>query len=141
MKRILLLRKTTSDQGTFGSIHLENLTLFSGELPWLDNRPNVSCIPTGVYQCVYTPSARFKRRLYAVTSVQGRAGVRFHSANLMGNTTLGYKAQLNGCIALGEKLGTIEGQRAILLSASAMRKFETALNYEPFELEVIEEYV
>lgn len=59
----------------------------------------------------------------------------------MGNTTLGYKAQLNGCIALGEKLGTIEGQRAILLSASAMRKFETALNYEPFELEVIEEYV
>jgi len=74
--------------------------------------------------------------MYLVNGVKDRAGIRIHSANLMGDDTKGYKRQLNGCIALGERLGSIDKQKALLLSAPAIRHFETLLNGEPFELEI-----
>jgi hypothetical protein len=74
--------------------------------------------------------------MYLVDGVKDRGGIRLHSANFMGDDTKGYKRQLNGCIALGEKLGVMGGQKALLLSAPAMRRFETLLAGEPFELEI-----
>jgi hypothetical protein len=44
---------------------------------------------------------------------------------------------LNGCIAIGEKLGWMSGQKALLLSAPAVRRFETHMNKQPFELEIV----
>lgn len=67
-----------------------------------------------------------------------RAGIRLHPANLMGDTALGLRSQLNGCIAIGERLGWLEGQKALLLSAPAVRRFETAMNRQPFELEILD---
>ena len=134
---ITLVRHESTDQGTFGVIKINELILFTGELPNRENKANISCIPTGKYRCVWTFSPRFKRFMYLVESVPQRAGVRKHAANLMGDASLGYKAQLNGCIALGEKLGWIEGQKALLLSAPAMRRFETYMERKPFELEIV----
>lgn len=54
----------------------------------------------------------------------------------MGNVDAGYKAQLNGCIALGERLGWIDGQKALLLSAPAMRRFEAYMQGRSFTLEI-----
>ena len=54
----------------------------------------------------------------------------------MGDKTKGYRCQLNGCIALGERLGYIDGQKALLLSAPAMRRFLDAARGEPFTLEI-----
>ncbi len=55
----------------------------------------------------------------------------------MGDATLGYRSHLNGCIALGEKLGTIDNQKAILLSTSAIRKFEKLMDGQNFILEIV----
>lgn len=134
--RITLERLEATAHGTFGRLYLPDCTLFTGELPWRDNKPNISCIPKGVYDVVWSMSPRFRKMLYLVTAVPNRTGIRFHAANLMGDVTKGLRAQLNGCIALGEKLGSIENQKALLVSAPAMRRFETMLAGRPFKLEI-----
>jgi hypothetical protein len=137
MKRVRLERIEESDHGTFGRLIAGSLVLFSGELPDRDNAPNVSRIPAGTYGCAFTMSPRFRRRMYLIGDVPGRAGVRIHAANLMGDPAKGLRCQLNGCIALGERLGTIEGQKALLISGPAIRRFEAAMGGEPFDLEIV----
>lgn len=140
MRRITLTRLESTDQGTFGTIIVPDNEwvhyFYTGELAWRDNASNVSCIPTGLYRCTWTHSPRFNRKMYLVDGVKDRAGIRKHSANFMGDDTKGFKRQLNGCIALGEKLGWIDRQKALLLSAPAMRRFEALMGGETFELEI-----
>lgn len=136
MKTAVLTRLESTDQGTFGILKAEGFTAFSGELPWRENASNVSCIPEGTYKCVWTCSPRFKRFMYLLESVPQRTGVRKHSANFMGDKAMGYEAQLNGCIALSEKLGWMNGQKCLLVSAPAMRKFENHMQHNTFTLEV-----
>lgn len=140
MLKLTLIRLETSDHGTFGLLSIPNgewlETFYVGELPWRNNASNVSCIPKGTYKCLWTYSPRFKKNMYLVDGVKDRAGIRMHSANFMGDDTKGYKRQLNGCIALGEKLGVMEGQKVILVSSPAMRRFEKIMAGRPFELEI-----
>lgn len=136
MRTITLQRLETSDEGTFGVISVGGVRLFSGELPWREDENDVSCIPAGSYTCVMTYSSHFKRKLYAVTGDVKRSGVRIHPANLVGDRTKGYVSQLLGCIALGLKMGRIRNQKAILVSQTAVRKFQKFLNDEPFILEI-----
>lgn len=140
MDRIILIRTESTDQGTFGKIRIGNEYFQTLELPWRDNQNNISCIPAGIYTCKMTLSSRFKKRMYLVDGVNKRTGIRIHSANLAGDKSLGYKSQLSGCIALGEKIGFIEKQRAILLSTTAIRKFEIIMNGQDFVLEIINGY-
>lgn len=138
MKYANLERFETSDQGTFGRILFDDKELFTGELPDRNNRPNLSCIPTGLYVCKWTYSPAFKRMMYLVTRVEGRSGIRIHSANLMGAKDKGYKSHLYGCIAMGERLGHLGKQKAILVSRPAISAFERWANTETFELEIID---
>lgn len=146
MVRAILSRFDRGDQGTFGRIFVPGLTLFTGELPWRNNVASVSCIPPGpdsdsvVYRVEWTWSPRFRRMMYALLGTDPRAGIRKHPANLMGDASRGLRCQLNGCIALGEKLGWIEGQKALLLSAPAVRRFEYYMERKSFELEVRNDY-
>lgn len=137
MRKVVLLRHETSDQGTFGKLLSDELgcDVFTGELPDHNNEANVSCIPAGVYRGVWTFSPRFKRNMYLIVPVDQRSGIRIHSANLCGLAPK-WKKQLNGCISLGLRLGYIEGQKAVLLSATAIRMFEEAMKNDPFELEI-----
>ena len=135
-----LSRKETSDEGTFGVLTFENngRSWFTGELPWRDNASNISCLPTGLYPCRPTFSSRFNRVLYLVDKTGPRTGIRIHSANFMGDLSKGYKCQLNGCIALGNKLGWINKQKAIIGSSSAMISFQQYINGREFQLEIQE---
>lgn len=54
----------------------------------------------------------------------------------MGAADMGYKSQLNGCLALGERLGYMDGQKALLLSQPAVRRLESIFGGRPFELEI-----
>src|SRR6188508_846635 len=102
----ILTRLDSTDQGTFGRIVAGSLSLYSGELAWRDNRANVSCLPQpGLHRCVWTFSPRFRRGMYLLLGTEPRAGIRIHSANLMGDDTMGYRRQLNGCLAFGERIG------------------------------------
>lgn len=137
MERVQLIRHDASDQGTFGQISYKGFVRFTGELPDRDNQSNISCIPKGTYKVKWTKSPRLKRYTYEVVDVPNRGGIRFHSSNLMGDASKGYKVQLQGCISLGEKLGYIDKQKAILLSRQAIRHFELIMNKESFILEIV----
>ncbi len=134
METVKLKRLETSDEGTFGLLDAKGALFFSGELQWLDNKPNESCIPAGRYKAEWTWSPAFKRKMYLLTPTGKRAGIRMHVANFM--ATAPKKKQLNGCLALGERLGWIDGQKCLLLSKPAMRRFEALMQYESFWLEV-----
>lgn len=138
MKYAYLERGETSEQGTFGKIFFDDGELFTGEQPWLNNTPNKSCIPAKLYKCLWTYSPAFKRKMYLVTSVDRRSGIRIHSANFMGDRDKGFKSHLYGCIAMGRSFGTLQGQKAILSSKPAIRQFEEWAGGEPFELEIVD---
>ena len=132
----LIERREAGDQGTFGLLTAGGLTLYTGELPDRGNAPSISCIPAGRYRVVWTWSPRFRRMTYRLLDVPSRSGVLIHSASLMGDAALGWRVQLLGCIAFGERLGWIDGQKALLLSRPAVRRFEEFMGRQSFELEI-----
>lgn len=134
MRVVNLVRGTSSDQGTFGRWYFDGGWFHSAELPWRGNAANVSCISPGEYVGRWTWSPRFNRLMYLIDGAHGRAGIRLHKANYCGDVTLGYKSHLNGCIALSERVGWLDGQRAALVSAPAVRRFEEYMGGEPFKL-------
>jgi hypothetical protein len=138
---VQLQRLQSGDQGTFGRIVTPGgLILFTGELPERDNQSDVSCISAGTYDAMWAWSDHFRRMMYLLLGTNPRAGIRAHAANFMGDATKGYKKQLNGCIALGEKVGVMDGQKALLVSAPAVRRFESHMQYKSFTLEVVSCY-
>ena len=131
-----LTRIESGDQGTFGKLEIGDFNFYTLELPWRDNEPNISCIPCGVYTCIWNKSERFNRNMYLVCGVDNRSGIRIHPANLAGDKDMGFLSQLNGCIAIGEKIGYIDRQKALLVSMPAVRKLESMLAGRTFQLEV-----
>ena len=73
--------------------------------------------------------------MYLVDGVSDRAGIRLHAANYVGDLPP-WRRQLNGCIAFGEKLGWLDGQKALLLSVPAMRRVEEHFGGRVFTLEI-----
>ena len=138
MRFALLTRTETSDEGTFGTLEIAGHSFATGELPDRGNQPEVSCIPAGTYVCTWNFSNRFKREMYQVLDVPDRTGVRIHSANFMGDKSLGYRAELNGCIALGRSIGTLNNQRAVITSRAAVEDFENLMGGEDFELQIVD---
>jgi len=136
--RIQLIRFETGDQGTFGRLSFGQYVRYSGELPDRANQSNISCIPPGIYSCVWNYSGHFKRFMYQILSVPHRTGIRIHSANYMGDRAKGFRSQLYGCISLGTKLGWMDGQKAILSSRPAVSLLETAMNRQSFDLEIVD---
>jgi hypothetical protein len=88
----LELIRTYHPDGTNGEIRCHGQRVcHTIELPWLQNRRNISCIPEGRYALRkrFTP----KHQLHIlVVDVPGRAGILIHPANYA-------KTELRGCIA------------------------------------------
>jgi len=93
------------------------------ERGWQHNLSNISCIPLGIYEVVLEWSPKFRKRLWEIKGVPGRAECKFHSAN--------YWKQLNGCIALGrsyEKDMNFDGYKDVNVSVPTMTAFHKALS-------------
>jgi hypothetical protein len=86
-----------------------------------NNQRMISCIPEGEYLCVLEYSDKFDCDLWEIKGVPNRSECKFHSAN--------YWHQINGCIALGDKLLDInnDGFRDVLNSQNTMKKFHKVL--------------
>ena len=139
MIRVGLRRLSNGDQGTFGVFIMPTgVFCYSLELPWRNNEPNVSCIPVGEYLCRSRVSPRFGKT-YHVTNVPGRSFILIHAANLAGDTSLGYRTHLAGCIAPGQMTGSIDGQKAVLASRSALGRIYSFLDWQEFTLVVEDE--
>lgn len=120
------------------------------ELAWLNNKPQVSCIPAGEYKCTWYKSPRISQKAndkyklqhgvypspllevyhYLINYVLGRAGCLFHSVN--------YSRDLRGCVGLGSLFKDIDldGQMDIIHSGDTIKAFESLMQKEPFLLKI-----
>lgn len=139
MKDVYLFRVQGSGQGTLGLWLTTGFQARTIELPWKDNRPNVSCIPAGQFRAVYRWSQKFKHH-YWIQEVLDRSWVLTHSGNFAGDTDLGYKTHSHGCVIMGKYHGKYLGQDAVLLSRPTLRAFISFMNREPFNLKIFDSY-
>lgn len=97
-----------------------------------DNQRRISCVPVGIHHVVLEYSPRFKTDLYELKDVPNRSECKFHAAN--------YWRQLNGCIALGQKVVDIDkdGYNDVTNSRNTMKKFHKVLaGVKEFKLIVV----
>jgi len=111
------------------------------EEEWRENRPNISCIPTGVYTCVRSTFHRGGYPTFEVTGVPGRTLIKVHRANT--------EEDLQGCIGIGLSLGVLkvkdEDSRQMVhkLAALSTRKgfdawMKSLLGVNQFDLHVVD---
>ena len=136
MNNVTIIRTRRSDHGTEGVLIFNDFICYTLELPWRENIRNLSCIPTGEYDVKIRISPKYGR-IYWVMEVDGRTYILMHSGNWAGNVEKGLNTHTNGCILLGEKRGYLAGQRAVLLSRRAIRKFMDKLQEKDFKLHII----
>lgn len=136
MTEAVLIRRRTSDQGTFGELTVDGLTFATGELPADAAHP---CIPTGEYDVQWQPSPRFGEK-YTLQNVEGRTHILIHAGNCCGDVAKGLKSDVEGCILLGKSVGSLAGQEAVLQSGDAVKEFQDHMGEQPFRLRIIDEY-
>lgn len=113
---LTLKRLTFSpDTPTYGMLFKGNIPqCLTLERPWLDNKPEVSCIPAGVYKCIPHNTSE-KPRCWEITGVSDRSSILFHAGNSIIDSL--------GCILVGlETAGT-----SILKSQNALDHLRTVL--------------
>jgi hypothetical protein len=140
MNMVRILRTSTTQQGTLGVMVLPGgWTCRTMELPWRENRTNISCIPAGEYDCVAVPSVKYGR-VYYVQDVSGRTGILIHSGNLAGDVEQGWLTHSHGCILPGKYDGHLGNQLAVLVSRPTVTEIMMRMQGDPFRLRVEEMY-
>ena len=116
---LTLVRVGQSDRGTFGVLRYEDVPFaLTLELPWKDNAPNESCIPTGQYICRRTRSPKFGET-FSVTSVPDRTNILFHKGNTIEDTA--------GCILVAEEFSGTFDHPTIVSSERGFSEFMALL--------------
>jgi hypothetical protein len=129
---VQILNISSSDQGTLGVLSTEGFSCKTLQLPWRNNARNISRIPDGEYICRVVLSPKFGA-VYGVANVPNRSNILIHSGNYAG-TKPKYRSHVEGCILLGTKFGTLEGQQAVLQSRIAVTAFMAHMLQKPFKL-------
>lgn len=139
MIKATLTRFSESVTGTKGNLVFDGgFSCKTLELPWRENKRSISCIPAGEYFCSLYPSSKFGLT-YILEDVPERSAILIHQGNYAGDTSKGLKSDVNGCILVGEKFGTLNGQSAVLNSRKTLLAMKEFLKHEPFELTIIDE--
>jgi len=118
MTTLKLYRISTDlNVGTFGVLKWADRPApfaLSLENPWLDNKTNVSCIPSGDYKCLPFNSPTHGKT-FIVTDVPGRTFILFHRGNTHLHTA--------GCVLIGEQFEYLDGIPAITHSRKGWDEF------------------
>jgi hypothetical protein len=116
------------DDATLGILRIDGLAECATlELPWKDNFPKVSCIPTGFYHVTKFNSPS-KGRVFLLHDVLNRSMIEIHSGNTIDD--------IQGCILVGRTHGTLAGKRAVLHSRNTLERLLNTLPDE-FEIEIL----
>ena len=134
MRKVRIVRDKPTPLGTFGVLTAGTFSSYSLEPNDHANAQGISSIPFGVYQCALLDSPKFGL-CYHLADVPGRTGILIHRGNFGADEGHG-KTDTEGCILLGNAIGEIAGQRALLSSKDAVARFESEMEGEPFELEI-----
>lgn len=130
MKQVNLIRYYQDDKATLGVltiVGMQDPIFYTVERPWLDNEPNVSCIPQGVYQCVIHQSSK-NGEVYEVQDVVGRTHIQLHIANTA--------EQVQGCIGIGNAAGYVKSSKGVRDSILGFSAFKHTMEKQPFELTI-----
>jgi hypothetical protein len=89
---LFVLHRTYFPEGTQGILlYNGQLICYTIELPWIQNKRNISCVPEGLYTLQKRYSPKFKDHFH-LKNVVGRSLILIHPAN-------NAKKELEGCIA------------------------------------------
>jgi hypothetical protein len=133
-----IIRGQSGDDGTTGRLFVAGVAVCETlELPDRGNARGVSCIPPGIYSVVWSRSPRLKKFTFEILNVPGRGGIRIHAGNFAGDVSKGFISHSQGCPLLGLKSGTMNGQRAVFNSRSAVDRFQSIMRGASFKLEII----
>ena len=130
------VHEAPTDQGTFSVLYRADTgerVCDLLELPWRENRRQVSCIPPGSYELRPWSSPKFRRAL-EVVGVPVRTAILIHGGNLAGDVERGWRTHSRGCPLACTRRGTINGQRAGLASQAALRRI---LALAPSHLQIV----
>lgn len=131
MTKVIIRRLWQGETGTLGTLEIDGKPICcTVERPWLNNKPRVSCIPAGVYQCMPHNGRRFKG-VWRLENVPGRSAILIHGGNTM--------LDVVGCIAVGKGFGFLKGLPAVLDSRNTLDALRGILP-EKFTLEIRNEF-
>ncbi len=130
---IEIIRLEESEEGTFGIMKIDK-EVFCNTLEPKDelNSTGISSIPAQQYIATRYSRAKYPDT-FEITKVPGRGKILFHPGNTIQNT--------EGCILLGQYVGKLRGQRAVLNSGNTFADFMDRLILEnQFHLTITEVY-
>lgn len=130
----MILERSYLPHATFGRLTVDSFSCYTVECPWEDNKPFVSCLPEGVYELVNFWSVKWRNTYCLINHDMGVYGSQssrhhenakrwaclFHPAN--------YAAQLQGCVAPGNKFGVVDGHWSVTNSRYTFDKLLSAIN-------------
>ena len=120
MRTYTLERYVGIPQATIGELRIGDITYYSMERPWKENKPFFSCIPLGEYILDAHDSKKHPDTfalvneeigVYHYDHGSGRYGILIH----VGNTARDFE----GCIGFGVRLGCLDREWAVLRSRDA----------------------
>ena len=122
MKNLFLRIIATSGKGTFGVLVDKEVPIcVILELPDINNKQDISCIPEGSYVCRRVDSPKYGDT-FEITDVEGRSHILFHWGNWLHNT--------KGCQLTGEGFRKMSGKPAVTYSRRAFKTFMDYLKGE-----------
>jgi len=132
MRVLELVRLETSEAGTFGVLKIDKrIFCVTLEPPAEQNQSNISSIPTGQYTVRPYSSSKYPE-VYQVMDVPKRTSILFHKGNTVDHTA--------GCIILGQTIGKLKDDRAVLNSGGTFDAFQKLLAENVHHLTVSENY-
>jgi hypothetical protein len=137
MKNLFVILERFEDDGeqTLGEMRLfrDNellMTCKTIELPWKNNRKNVSCVPKGMYVVSPYSSKKFPN-VYELQDVPGRDYILIHVGN--------YNKDSNGCILVGDSHADInnDGLKDVTNSRVTLNKLRDFIKDEEFDIIIV----
>lgn len=101
------------------------------ERPWINNKNQISCIPSGLYEASFlkrSTSGKYQN-VYHIKNVPNRKGILMHNGNFVWHS--------KGCLIIGKRRGIIKGEIAVLNSRTALFEFVELMEKEDFYLNII----
>lgn len=125
-KRMTITRDQHYATATCGIVVADGELFFSLELPWAENTKNISCIPTGEYECEFVAKTPHFENVFRVKNVEGRDNVLIHNGN--------YPRDSKGCILIGMGRNSNGHDPMVVNSRMALGKLIEIMGKEPFTL-------
>ena len=126
---MIKIKRSYHDDFTMGIGSCEGFNFVSLELPWLDNKRNISCIPPGKYKAKKRISPGKGYEVIELIGVFDRTYIQCHNGN--------YTRQILGCLLFGSGLKFIDSDDIIDITNSEKTiKKVLSLLPDTFEIEI-----